>query len=343
MMNNTNLSNVLTDNSSSILVNESSSAQSFNESSATPTAAAHYQNVTAFHNYRYWEYVFSGHLLIASMISILVTILIYVSTPELRTNFGYHQMHYLGTYLASSVCLFVSANASSIQSLCIGSAVCLHYALLASFSWMTATSCFVLKGVLSLNRVSALSNTQSRAVVERVVACIAGYLVPFVFTVGCAIFEFGIWPGSVGYGRGRRAFCWINGRDSLLTVFIIPTGLILLINVLACLGNGIVFLHICLQNRSMPVCSLGNGWTMFILAKMLIGSGGQWLLGVFIYFHPQEEIIRYIFIVLVSIHGILILITTLLLKVIRRKIVNVAKSILHKVISRANGANVVRP
>ena len=278
-----------------------------------------------------WEYFLSENLLIVSMISILITIMIYAMTSELRTNFGYYQFHYLGTYLASDICMILSANASSIQYVCIGAAICLHHSLLASFSWMTVTSCYVLKTILSLNRVSTLSNSQPRVVGSRFVGCIVGHLVPFVFVLGCAICDLSLRPGSVGYGQGQ--FCWIQGQNSLLTVFIVPTGLILCTNVLVCLGNGILFLRFYIQNKSMAVSSLGNGWTMFILTKMLIGSGGQWLLGILLYLYPHEEVIRYIFIVLVSIHGILILITTLLLKVIRGRIINLAISMMHKLTS----------
>ena len=291
---------------------------------------------TFINKYGYWEYFISEKLLIASMISISVTVFIYAITPELRSNFGYCQINYFCTYLASNVFLFNSVSAASVKSLCTVSAIILHYALLSSFSWMMLTSCFVFESFRSLNQISSQalpnSNSQSRNKAKYVIAHIFGHFIPAIFVFACVSGE------NIDYGNKRR-FCWINGNKSLLVAFIIPTGSMFFTNLLVCLGSGVYFLKFYAENRMVAVFSLGSGWIIFVLVKMLIGSGAQWLLGVLVYFYPREKIIRYIFIVSVSIHGILILVTTLLLKVVRRKFASVAKSSIDKLFTTSSGSN----
>ena len=61
---------------------------------------------------------------------------------------------------------------------------------------------------------------------------------------------------------------------------------------------------------------------LFVLVKLLFGSGIQWLFGVLTYFYPNDVLVRFVFVVLVSVHGITILVTTLMLEIMRKKIAN---------------------
>ena len=126
--------------------------------------------------------------------------------------------------------------------------------------------------------------------------------------------------------------------------FILPSGLLLFLNALVCIVCCLLLLHVRAQNHAAQLSSLGNGWTLFILTKLLFGSGIQWAFGLLAYSYPKDEIIRFPFIVLVSVHGTLILIATLSLKVMRRKIENALHKISQTsivVIVRGNRSNAV--
>ena len=78
---------------------------------------------------------------------------------------------------------------------------------------------------------------------------------------------------------------------------------------------------------------------IFVLFKLFIGSGIQWLFGVISYFFPHDNTLASIFIVLDSSHGIFVLIGTLLLRPLRKRMIDSIK----KVQDRFSPINKVTP
>ena len=269
--------------------------------------------------YKPWEYFFSEKMLVVSVVSLFLTVVLYCVIPELRNQFGYLQINCFLTYLISNLFLFVSAKAGTVKPLCVCSAVMLHFSLLSSFCWMMVTGSVILKMMHLMNRQisQATVNVVRYPSGKYIASHIVGHGLPGVFVVGCVIADLWYQPGSVSYGQGP--FCWIHNKKSLFATFIVPSGILLLMNIIIFVCCCFSFLSIYKRNHNAS-STMGHRWTFFVLAKLLVGSGMQWLFGVISHFYPNDEIVRFIFILLVSVHGILILLMTLLLKTVRRKL-----------------------
>ena len=211
---------------------------------------------------------------------------------------------------------------------------------------MLITSSLVLRRFYMINRLISpallVPYNENRPKSEYVKCHLLGHLMPAIFVGCCVLCDIFLKTSTTPYGS--LPFCWIKNERTLLMAFILPSGLLLFLNALVCIVCCLLLLHVRAQNHAAQLSSLGNGWTLFILTKLLFGSGIQWAFGLLAYFYPKDEIIRFPFIVLVSVHGTLILIATLSLKVMRRKIENALHKISQTsivVIVRGNRSNAV--
>ena len=282
----------------------------------------------------WWEVFLSEKIMPVSAASLFLTILMYIFTPELQTNHSYFQINCFLSYLMSNVFVLVSVHATTVKPLCVFSAVMLHFSLLSAFSWMMLTSSFVLRSFHLLNRqisqalpsaASAAGMINLRLKVKYVASHVVGHGLPGVLVLGCVFGDLWMKPGIVAYGRGA-SFCWIHSEQSLMATFIVPSGLLLLINVCIFFGSCVCLMSFYARNRSSLISSTRNRWAFFVLVKLLIGSGIQWLFGILSHLYPRIGIFRFIFILLVSTHGIFLLFTTLLLKAVMRKIMVCVRS-----------------
>ena len=286
------------------------------------------------------EYFLSEYLLLLSIISLVITVLLFLFIPELRTSFSYYQINCYMTYLVSNLFLFISAGVGSVRVPCILSAVFLHFALLSSFMWMMVTGGFIMKRFHMLNRQIANAIIHGSTINKKhTLAHFLGHCLPAAFVLGCVVCDFWLIPGQISYGTAQ--FCWINSQRSLLRVFVIPSGILLALNVFIFVACFLCLIHFRLRNQSVS----RHSYMVFVLVKLLIGSGVQWLLGVVVHFYPEEKILLYIFIVLVSAHGILILVCTLSQRVVRRFMANICwsthdkikTSVLRRTVAQAAG------
>ena len=278
------------------------------------------------------EYALSEYLLLLSVVSLIIIITMKLLMPELRSNFSYCEMNCYLIYLISNIFLFVSACAESVKTACILSAVVLHFALMSSFSWMVVIGSHILKALYYLNvhiNVLGLNNPLSPVSIckKYVLPHILGHLVPAIFVTFCFICDLWLQPGLMSYGQG--SFCWIDNTKGLLKMFIIPSGVLMLVNVLVFVVCVFFLAHFRMMNQSFP----RDTHMVIILLKLLIGSGAQWLLGVAAHFYPENETLMFSFILLVSLHGFLILVSTLLQRGVRRKITFFAQLVKGKVAS----------
>ena len=286
-------------------------------------------------NYSYWEFALTEFMLLLSVISLVITILLLLLIPELQSNFTYYQINCYFTYLLGNIFLFVSAIVSSVKALCILSAIFLHFALLSSFSWMLVTGSFILNTFHSLNHQIGNAGANANSLADRnkhVVAHFVGHLVPAILVISCVIFDTCLIPGVIGYGQGE--FCWISSGEALLITYVVPSGLLLILNLIIFLGCFLFLVCFRCQNQLATISS--NGFMFLVLMKLLIGSGVQWLFGVAIHLSPQNVVVRYMFIVLVSSHGIFILVCTLSQRVMRRKVSSLVLS-MHDKFSNSKG------
>ena len=267
-----------------------------------------------------WEYFLSEKILAVSVISLFITVSLYAVTPEIRNRCGYFQVSCFLTYLMSNVFILVSSQVGSLKILCISSAVMLHFFLLSSFTWMLVTGSVIFKTLYSMMRQIAQPTVNAQMSPERkyITSHVIGHALPGIFVVGCVSSDQWFHPQIVAYGQGEE-YCWISNRKALLVTFIIPSGALLLVNIGVFVACCVSFLFIYFRNRNAS-STINHWWSFFVLAKLLVGSGMQWLFGVISHFYPENEIVKFIFVFLVSVHGILILLSTLLMKPVRSKI-----------------------
>ena len=279
---------------------------------------------------------FSTFMLLLSILSLTVTIFLCRFIPALRTDYSYYQMNCYLTYIISNLFLILSAVVTLVEKLCIFSAVILHYSLLSTFAWMMVTGVYILGRFCALNRQignAAGINTSPSMIRRYLFPHLVGHILPAIFIGFCLLFDFHIEPGFISYGQG--SFCWIGQVKGILRMFIIPASVILLVNAIVFFSCVTFLLYFRLHNNIFP----RHSYMLFVLIKLLIGSGTQWLLGIMVYFYPENAAIQFAFVILVSTHGIFILACTLLQRVVRREVVLLASSIKDKVLSLNFGHN----
>ena len=280
-----------------------------------------------------WKLSFTSFMLFLSILSLSITILLIHFVPGLRTNFSYYQINCYLMQLVSSIFLIISAAVMSMKTFCILSAVILHFSLLSSFTWMMVTGGYILGRFHSLNCQvgnAAVIITSSSMIQRYLLPHMLGHLLPAIFILLCFAWDSHIQPGFISYGQGL--ICWIGQVEGILRLFVIPAGLILFVNVLMFICCAIFLLNFRLQNNTFP----RHSYMLFALTKLLIGTGAQWLLGIMAYFYPENRVMQYGFVILVSTHGILTFLCTLLQRVVRRETALVASA------AKANIFSVVR-
>ena len=274
-----------------------------------------------------WKYSFFEYLLLGSVVCLIVTMLLFLFVPELRTKVSFYQLNHYFCNIFSDIFLFVSGyvGVSPSKGVCIFSAMFLHYALTSYFAWMTIINFLLLKKFYTLqnqianvaqNGVSNVGITTKKMILS--VFC--GHGIPGIFVLFCTSLDFLFQPGFVAYGQGQ--FCWINHPQGLLTVFILPTGILMIFNFLCFFVCSIYLISFFVNNGAISTQS----YMFFVAMKLLLGSGIQWLFGVVTHFRPTNATVRFIFVTLVSSHGILVVLSTLLQRVVRRSIFQFLKS-----------------
>ena len=266
------------------------------------------------------ENALTEYLLFSSIISLSATIIIILFLPELQTNYSYFQVNYYVTYLLSNIFLFISASVTSMPKLCMVSAILLHLSIMSSFAWMIVTGSFILRCLYLMNRHIGIVGPNGAAAPQKslklfIISHVIGHFLPAFFILICILRDLWLEPGVMGYGQG--SFCWIGDEKSIIFWFIIPTGILLSFNLIIFLGCTFFLTYFQLKNRNANISQ--HVQTIFVLVKLLVGLGLQWSFGIAVRFYPENLFTRYIFIVSVSVHGVLILLCTLSQKVVRRK------------------------
>ena len=277
--------------------------------------------------------------LIASIIALIFTILLYKVIPELQSNYAHFQLNCFFMHLASNLCMFISSNINSCKPFCYIAALLLHFSLLSSFTWMMMTGFIIFHAFQSLNQQissAILSQSNRGSPYKKFAAYVVGHAMPALFVVFCAVTDSWIQPGSMGYGG--NSFCWIQSPKGLFATFIIPTSIIFSGNIIIFIGCGIYLIMFHYHSGSLPTVKKKQRLVMFAMFKLVIGLGIQWLFGIILHFHPDNDALRYAFIVSVSVHGILIFMGTIMLNVVCRRIIGSCKMVVEKVKTISSGS-----
>ena len=183
---------------------------------------------------------------------------------------------------------------------------------------------FVLRSFVALNRQIAaaapltIQPNSNPLAPRRLTAHGLGYGFPAVLVASCALTDLFFVKGSMNYGRAP--FCWIHRQYSVSTTFIIPTGVMLSLNVIVFVSCVVLLLKFRYDNGGSLSAFKRRKSFAFVFSKLLIGLGFQWLFGVASHYYPNEVALRLIFVVVSSLHGFAIFAFTLGLQAVRRRI-----------------------
>ena len=160
--------------------------------------------------------------LFISLLSLLLTVLIYRNTEALQTKIIQLQIHCFVAHIAAILSFIAAGFASFRQTadlVCKIVAIVLHFSFLSVFSWMHIIAWSLFMMILGTRRFLAELVIQSPKWVESFVHYTLGWALP-VAIVSCSIILDCYWsPGFMDYGKD--GLCWINGNNGMLHLFLV--------------------------------------------------------------------------------------------------------------------------
>jgi hypothetical protein len=153
---------------------------------------------------------------ILSMIGCFILVVTFLLLPKLRTGPIVLIMHLSVAIFLVNLVFLVGIDRTSNRAGCETVAILLYYFLMASFTWMACIGHNMWSGFTSSWR----KGTKYYAMV--------GWGLPALLTIIVVIIEHSA-IDSIGLGNTSR--CWISSKWGLIGAFLIPVGIVILINV----------------------------------------------------------------------------------------------------------------
>ncbi|XP_067648963.1 probable G-protein coupled receptor Mth-like 10 [Haliotis asinina] len=241
-------------------------------------------------------YVTSG----VSMVSLLITLIVYSLFPELRNLPGRLTMSLCATLLLAQTLLLLIHLPTGW--LCQALAIILHFSWLCTFMWMTVLSLtlartFTSKGLNSLNQNIARTH-------GFLSLCASG--IPLLIVTTSVLLDFLELP-NIYIGYGAQGICWIANPPASLLVFGVPLALMLLVNVVA------FIVTLCNIEKSLKLSenitsSKKDRAKVFIYGKLFVIMGVSWCTS-FVAAFANVSILWYMFIILNGLQGFYIFVS----------------------------------
>ncbi|XP_067648961.1 uncharacterized protein [Haliotis asinina] len=235
-----------------------------------------------------------------SLVSLLITLVVYSLLPELRNLPGRLTMSLSATLLVAQTLLVLIHLPTGW--LCQALAIILHFSWLCTFMWMTVLSLtlartFTSKGLNSLNQNIA----RTHGVLS---LCACG--IPLLIVTTSVILDFLELP-DIYIGYGAQGICWIANPPASLLVFGVPLALMLLVNVVA------FIVTLCNIEKSLKLSenmtsSKKDKAKAFIYGKLFVIMGVSWCTS-FVAAFADASILWYMFIILNGLQGFYIFVS----------------------------------
>ena len=125
----------------------------------------------------------------------------------------------------------------------------------------------------------------------------------------------GIWRSNDGenfMGYGSDGACWMSWKHrGIIYLFFIPSGLAMVINITSVAATALSLIQIqSAQSASLTVIRI-----IGIVARISISMGLEWIVGLVLYFAPHHLGLQYAFVLVIGLHGLWLLISTLTLSI----------------------------
>ena len=208
-----------------------------------------------------------------SMLGLLMTFLIYLWIPSLRTIPALMVMNLTLALLLAQISYLMSSFGLLLDkpSWCHMLAATQHYFWLTSFAWM---ACISFDIFLCLRRTEPLNSISHRTRYYKIVCCC--WFVPMLLPVATVCLQmFGI--TDIGYG-GKFA-CWLLNARSVLYLFVVPVLSIVLFNAMTFLACVYTIREIAM-NASYAGRNVDGKERLLLCLKISSLMGISWLFGI---------------------------------------------------------------
>ncbi|XP_053406331.1 uncharacterized protein LOC123565486 [Mercenaria mercenaria] len=242
--------------------------------------------------------------LVCSIISLLLTFVIYSMLPSLRTLPGLNNMALVfHLFLAHTLALIIAVTDIKVQWLCSAVGVLLHYTLLSSFLWMFICTFHMMTVFAKIkDRHAAVHNNKffRYLIFTEVISALL-----IVSNIVVALISSKTSPGF-GYGGSN---CYIRDSITILLFVAVPLGLILTAN----FGMFAYVIWIVARLPDMAKHSNHERHNIMIFFKLSTLTGITWIFG-FLYEFFEILLFAYAYIVLNAGQGVFIMFSFVLNK-----------------------------
>ncbi|XP_023222656.1 uncharacterized protein LOC111624110 [Centruroides sculpturatus] len=209
---------------------------------------------------------------------------------------------YLSISLFSAQLLFlVTINKIHYHTLCVASAILIHYTFLCSFFWNNVLS-YDLWCTFSMMRAKKPTYSKTKMIKYS----IYGWFLPVLIVLLAVLFEYAL-PESILKPNYAYTVCWFSSKISLLVFFALPIAILLMINTAFFISTAV---HIAILSKGAKI-SLENStckervrFQLYIKLALIMGI--TWIFG-FIAAYCDNDILWYLFITLNGLQGVYIL------------------------------------
>ncbi|XP_036362864.1 probable G-protein coupled receptor Mth-like 3 [Octopus sinensis] len=166
--------------------------------------------------------------LVISIPAQIITIIVYLCIPDLRTLPGKLLISLLSALFVAELLFLISSQITTSLVMCKYLAIVMHYSLLATIFWMNVMSFDAWHTFSGLTQIRSKGKHTKRFVLYSLYA----WICPLVIVTVSLIFEY--IPGNHGlYPEYGNSICWITNGKNLLWFFAIPVMIILCLNFVA--------------------------------------------------------------------------------------------------------------
>ncbi|KAK3590084.1 hypothetical protein CHS0354_041127 [Potamilus streckersoni] len=234
-----------------------------------------------------------------SLLCLLLTLIVYLLFPTLRTVPGKNNMLLvINLFMAQAMYLVFVFTPTSVGSICKAVGVLLHFFWLSAIFWMHVCTFHMLKVFVRLNKPNSKTSTSKTIVMYTIIVIVVSGI--FVLTnIIKALAESGM--VEIGYGP---EICYISSGKMVEFTFALPIGFVVV-------SNLVMFLVVIFKLRSLPSVEKNvkhdrNNAIIFVKLSSLTGI--TWIFG-FLYVWTDEIVLSYFFIVLNASLGIFIMVS----------------------------------
>ena len=231
-----------------------------------------------------------------SMLGLLMTFLIYLRIPSLRTIPALMVMNLTLALLLAQLSYLMSSLGLLLDkpNWCYMLAAAQHYFWLTSFSWM---ACISFDIFLCLRRVEPLNSISHRTRYYKIISCC--WFVPMLLPVATVCLQK---LGITDIGYGGKFACWLLNARSVLYLFVVPVLSIVLFNAVTFLACVYTIREISM-NASYAGRNVDGKERLVLCLKISSLMGISWLFGILPNVVDRPEL-WYIFVVCNAFQGV---------------------------------------